>query len=88
MRINHYQAIQNNPYKSNVQDMKQGSFQSRFKRDDIQISEEAKSLLQSSQFSEERVQKVNEIKSQIDGGTYQVKITETVASVLNFWRKS
>jgi negative regulator of flagellin synthesis FlgM len=88
MRINNFNSIQNNPYKNHAQDMRSGNIQSRFKKDEIQISDEAKNLLLSSKYEQERAEKINDIKNQIDGGTYQVKVTETVSSILNFWRKS
>ena len=88
MRINNFNSIQNNPYKKQVQDMKQEQKQSVFKKDEIQISDEAKKLLSTSKFEQERVDKVNEIKQQVDNGTYKVKISETAKAVIDFWRKS
>jgi negative regulator of flagellin synthesis FlgM len=88
MRINYFNSIQNNPYKKQVQDMKQEIVQSAYKRDELQISDEAKKLLSSSKFEQERADKVSEIKRQVDNGTYQVKASETAKSILIFWRKS
>jgi negative regulator of flagellin synthesis FlgM len=68
--------------------MKLEQKQSVYKRDEIQISDEAKNLLTTSKFEQERVDKVNDIKQQVDNGTYQVKASETAKSILNFWRKS
>ncbi|MBY6037063.1 flagellar biosynthesis anti-sigma factor FlgM [Fictibacillus nanhaiensis] len=88
MRINHFNSIQNNPYKKQVQDMTQQNVQSRYKKDEIQISDEAKKLLSSSKFEQDRADKVNEIKHQVNSGTYKVNVSETAKSILNFWRKS
>lgn len=88
MRINHFNSIQNNPYKKQTQDLKQETVQSAYKKDEIQISDEAKKLLSSSKFEQERVDKVNEIKRQVESGNYQVNTTKVVKSILDFWRKS
>jgi negative regulator of flagellin synthesis FlgM len=88
MRINQFNSIQNNPYKKQVQDMKQDQKQAVFKRDELQISDEAKKMLSTSKFEQDRTEKVNEIKQQIDKGTYQVKVSETAKSIIDFWRKS
>jgi negative regulator of flagellin synthesis FlgM len=87
MRINHFNSIQNNPYKNQVQDMKQEKMQSNFKKDELQISDEAKKLLSSSKFDQERAEKVSEIKNQVDKGTYKVNVSETAKSIINFWQK-
>jgi negative regulator of flagellin synthesis FlgM len=87
MRINHFNSIQNNPYKNQVQDMKQEKMQSNFKKDELQISDEAKKLLSSSKFDQERAEKVSEIKNQVDKGTYKVNVSETAKSIVNLWKK-
>jgi negative regulator of flagellin synthesis FlgM len=87
MRINHFNSIQNNPYKNQVQDMRQEKVQSGYKRDELQISDEAKKLLFSSKFGQDRAEKVSEIKNQVDKGTYKVNVSETVKSIINFWQK-
>jgi negative regulator of flagellin synthesis FlgM len=87
MRINHFNSIQNNPYKNQVQDMKQEKMQSNFKKDELQISDEAKKLLSSSKFDQDRAEKVSEIKNQVDKGMYKVNVSETAKSIINFWQK-
>jgi negative regulator of flagellin synthesis FlgM len=87
MRINHFNSIQNNPYKNQVQNMKQEKVQSGYKKDELEISEEAKKLLSSSKFETDRAEKISEIKSQVDNGTYKININETAKSIINFWQK-
>jgi negative regulator of flagellin synthesis FlgM len=87
MRINHFNSIQNNPYKNQVQNMKQEKVQSGYKKDELQISEEAKKLLSSSKFETDRAEKISEIKNQVDNGTYKVNVNETSKSIINFWQK-
>jgi negative regulator of flagellin synthesis FlgM len=88
MRINHYNSIQSNPYKKQTPDMKQEKVQSLYKKDEIQISDEAKKLLSSSKFEQERAEKVNEIKRQVEGGNYHVDTSKIAKSILDFWRNS
>lgn len=88
MRINHFNSIQNNPYKNQVQNMKHEKVQSGYKKDELQISDEAKKLLSSSKFESDRAEKITEIKSLVDKGTYKVNVSETAKSIINFWQKS
>jgi negative regulator of flagellin synthesis FlgM len=88
MRINHFNSIQNNLYKKQTQDVKQEIVQSAYKKDEIQISDEAKRLLSSSKFEQERADKVNEIKRQVQSGNYQVNTSKVAKSILDFWRRS
>jgi negative regulator of flagellin synthesis FlgM len=88
MRINHFNSIQNNPYKKQTQDLKQETVQSAYKKDEIQISDEAKKLLSSSKIEQERADKVNEIKRQVESGNYQADASKVAKSILEFWRKS
>ena len=88
MRINHFNSIQNNPYTKQVPHMKDNHVKDAYKKDEIQISDEAKKLLSSSKFEQDRTNKVNEIKQQVDNGTYKVKISDTAKSIIDFWRKS
>jgi negative regulator of flagellin synthesis FlgM len=87
MRINHFNSIQNNPYKNQVQDMRQEKVQSGYRKDELQISDEAKKLLSSSKFDQDRAEKVSEIKNQVDKGMYKVNVSETAKSIINFWQK-
>jgi negative regulator of flagellin synthesis FlgM len=87
MRINHFNSIQNNPYKKQVQNMSQEKVQSGYKKDEIQISDEAKRLLSSSKFEQDRADNVSAIKNQVDKGTYKVNAYETAKSIINFWQK-
>ncbi|MCM3718469.1 flagellar biosynthesis anti-sigma factor FlgM [Fictibacillus phosphorivorans] len=87
MRINHFNSIQNNPYKKQTQDVKQDSVKSSYKKDEVQISDEAKKLLSTSKFEQERADKVNEIKRQIESGNYEVNNSKVAKSILDFWRK-
>jgi negative regulator of flagellin synthesis FlgM len=88
MRINHYNSIQSNPYKKQAPDMRQEKVQPLYKKDEIQISDEAKKLLSSSKFEMERAEKINEIKRQVDSGSYKVDGAKVSKFILDFWGKS
>ncbi|KZE64235.1 hypothetical protein AWM68_14140 [Fictibacillus phosphorivorans] len=88
MRINHFNSIQNNPYKKQVPPMKDNYVQTAYKKDEIQISDEAKKLLSSSKFEQDRTDKVNEIRHQVDNGTYKVNISKTAASIISYYNKA
>jgi negative regulator of flagellin synthesis FlgM len=87
MRINHYNSIQSNPYKKQTSDLQHEKSQQLYKKDEIQISDEAKKLLSSSKFEQDRAEKVSEIKSRIKNGTYQIDSSKTAQTILNFWRE-
>lgn len=88
MRINHFNSIQNNPYKTQVPHMKENHVKAAYKKDEIQISDEAKKLLSSSKFDQDRSDKVNEIKQQVDSGTYKVNVSKTAASIISYYNKA
>jgi negative regulator of flagellin synthesis FlgM len=88
MRINPFSSIQNNPYKNQVQNMKEEKVQSGFKKDEIQISDEAKKMLSSTKLEQERTEKVSNIKEQVENGIYKINVSETAKSILNYYRKS
>jgi negative regulator of flagellin synthesis FlgM len=87
MRINQYNSIQSNPYKKQTSDWQQEKSQLLYKKDEIQISDEAKKLLSSSKFEQDRAEKVSELKSRIKNGTYQIDSSKTAQTILNFWRE-
>ncbi|MFG6495424.1 flagellar biosynthesis anti-sigma factor FlgM [Fictibacillus sp. UD] len=88
MRINHFNSIQNNPYKKQVPHMKDTHVKAAYKKDEIQISDEAKKLLLSSKFEQDRTDKINEIKQQVDSGTYKVNASKTAASIISYYNKA
>ncbi|MDM5315075.1 flagellar biosynthesis anti-sigma factor FlgM [Fictibacillus sp. b24] len=88
MRINHFKTIQNNPYKKQVPHMNEIHVKSAYKKDEIQISDEAKKLLSSSKFEQDRMDKVQEIKQQVDSGTFKVNVAKTAASIISYYYKA
>ncbi len=88
MRINHFNSIQNNPYKKQVPHMKDNHVKAAYKKDEIQISDEAKKLLSSSKFDQDRTDKVQDIKQRVDSGTYNVSVSKTAASIISYYQKA
>ncbi|MFC0187350.1 flagellar biosynthesis anti-sigma factor FlgM [Fictibacillus aquaticus] len=87
MKINNFNPIHNNPYKKQMNEAAGQSKQTPQKRDEINISSEAKNLHTQLKLDAERKAKVEEIKKQVENGTYQVQPEKTAKSFLDFWRK-
>lgn len=85
MRINPIHSMNTNPYKKVIeadaekQAMKKG-------RDKLEISSEAKELLQSSEWSSEREKRINELKKLIESGSYELNYKKTAEKLLDHWK--
>ncbi len=53
--------------------------------DKVEISSEAKEMAKSKEISAERQERVNEVKSQIEKGTYKVNHQEVAKKFYEFW---
>ncbi|WP_127532068.1 flagellar biosynthesis anti-sigma factor FlgM [Paenibacillus kobensis] len=89
MKINETQRLGAvNPYnKNNGQRVVESS--SKKKRDDVQISTEAKEMLQSQQgvLSPERKKQIEELKNQVSTGTYSVDAGKIAEKLLPYLRQ-
>lgn len=83
MKINGLNHSNIHPYKRPQQhsETKQGASQ----HDQIEISEEAKQLQQSSRLSADRQEKIEAIKKKIDTGQYQVDSRKVAERFYEFW---
>lgn len=54
-------------------------------KDKVEISASAKEMQQVSQISAERQNKLDELKSQIEKGTYKMNASDTAKSILDFY---
>lgn len=54
-------------------------------KDKVEISASAKEMQQVSQVSAERQNKLDELKSQIENGTYKMNASDTAKSILDFY---
>jgi len=75
-----------NPYKNHMQ--KQTEYMKDFqKKDQLEISAQAKKLLADTGPNTNRVKDVEEIKQAIDKGTYRVNHEQAAEKMIQFWSK-
>ncbi|WP_144478058.1 flagellar biosynthesis anti-sigma factor FlgM [Cytobacillus oceanisediminis] len=75
-----------NPYKRQMNKLDAAAAVQNKKADKVEISSTAKEMQQLSQVSVERNQKVDELKIQVENGTYKLDSKETAKSIINFYR--
>lgn len=85
MKINPLNQV-NNPY-ARRQVERQQLADSIKKRDQIEISQAAKEMQLSSRIDKERQQRVNELKEQIDNGTYQINAHAVARKFYDYWNE-
>ncbi|MFC7373033.1 flagellar biosynthesis anti-sigma factor FlgM [Fictibacillus iocasae] len=87
MKINNFNSVNHhNPYKKQQNEPAEQS-KKPMQKDEINISSEAKNLQSALKSEAERKAKIDEIKKQIENGTYNVKPEKTAKSFLDFWFK-
>jgi negative regulator of flagellin synthesis FlgM len=79
--VNHHSNV--NPYRTQIE--QQPLKEHAQKRDQIQISEQAKQLQQDSKITLQRQEKVEQIKQQIESGNYRVDAEKTASKFYKFW---
>lgn len=83
MKINPMQSVQ--AYQK-LQETQSRQKQDQTKRSDqVEISSEAKEMAKSKGISTERQERVNEVKGQIEKGTYKVNHQEVAQKFYEFW---
>ena len=87
MKINHLNQYGVNPYQKAVNKADTSMKPSQL-ADKVEISNKAKELQQLSSVEVERQAKIDEIKKQVENGTYQVNVNETAKGVLDFYSKN
>ncbi|MCO7176432.1 flagellar biosynthesis anti-sigma factor FlgM [Sporolactobacillus kofuensis] len=85
MKINGYQPVQS--YSTNYQAAKLGeqSIAPAKTNDKVEISNAAKRMQGAKKLEEARQQKIDQIKTQIDAGTYYVSSKTIAEKMYNFW---
>lgn len=76
-----------NPYKRQMNKLDAAANMQSKKADKVEISSTAKEMQQISQVSMERKQKVEDLKIQVENGTYKLDPKETAKSILNYYNK-
>lgn len=88
MKINGIGKMGMNPY--NIQANKQEQVKSLNKanRDKLEISSEAKEMQGITEISTERQKKVEELKLQVENGTYKLDPKATAKGIVNYYSKN
>jgi negative regulator of flagellin synthesis FlgM len=87
MKINNIGPSGINPYKRQMNKLDEAASTQAKKADKVEISSTAKEMQQLSQVSVQRQQKVEELKIQVENGTYKLDPKETAKSIINFYQK-
>ncbi|PLR90816.1 flagellar biosynthesis anti-sigma factor FlgM [Bacillus sp. T33-2] len=87
MKINNIGSSGINPYKRQMNKLDNVGKASGKQADKVEISATAKEMQQSSQVSTERHQKVEELKVQVENGTYKLNPKEVAKSIINFYKQ-
>lgn len=87
MKINNVNLPAVNPYKANELNMKKTVSNTQAQTDKIEISSKAKQLSEISLYTTERNERIQEIKEQIDAGTYRVDSQEIAKKLISYYNK-
>lgn len=87
MKINPFGTQGINPYKRQMNKLDSVSKAVTKNADKVEISAAAKDLQGVSQISVQRQEKVDQLKIQVENGTYKVDPRETAKSMVNFFTK-
>jgi negative regulator of flagellin synthesis FlgM len=87
MKINSFGSQGVNPYKQQMNKIDQVGPVNK-QKDKVEISSTAKEMQQVSQLATQRQSKVEDLKLQVENGTYKVDAKETAKSILNFYSKN
>lgn len=84
MKINNIGASSVNPYKKQLNKIDQISKSSHQKADKVEISASAKELQGSLKIPQERQAKVEELKIQVENGSYKIEPQKIAKGLVNF----
>ncbi|WP_174728879.1 flagellar biosynthesis anti-sigma factor FlgM [Mesobacillus harenae] len=87
MKINNIGPSGINPYKRQMNNPETAGTSKAKGSDKVEISSTAKELQQGSQVQAQREKKVEDIKLQVEAGTYSVNPKEVANSIYNFYFK-
>ncbi|RLQ96799.1 flagellar biosynthesis anti-sigma factor FlgM [Falsibacillus albus] len=86
MKINNIGPSGINPYKKQANKIEQYNKAKSMGADKVEISPAAKEMQQSSQLMKERQAKVEEIKSKVENGQYQVDPKAVAKGIFKFYK--
>ncbi|QED49608.1 flagellar biosynthesis anti-sigma factor FlgM [Cytobacillus dafuensis] len=87
MKINNFGASGVNPYKRQMNKLDQVDKLANKAADKVEISTEAKEMQHVTQIENERQAKVEELKIQVENGTYKVNPKEVARGIYQFYFK-
>lgn len=87
MKINHFGPSGINPYKRQMNNIENAKSSAKAGTDKVEISSTAKEMHQLSQFSSSRLEKIEQIKMQVQNGTYKVNPEQVAKSMIDFYTK-
>jgi negative regulator of flagellin synthesis FlgM len=85
MKINPFNNPRVNPYQRNADKVNQLK-ESQKPLDKVEISSQAKGMQEISKISKERQARVEELKVQVENGTYKVDSKEIAKNMLKFYK--
>lgn len=86
MKIQKFNLPAINPYKANQLKADQSEQKTKMKTDKIEISSEAKQLLEVSPITIERNERVQQLKGQIEAGTYEVNADQLASNLVKYYK--
>lgn len=86
MKIQKFNLPAINPYKANQIKTEQAQQQAKMKADKLEISSEAKKLSEVSSFTTERNERVQQLKAQVQSGTYTVDAEQLASNLVNYYK--
>lgn len=78
--------INNNPYQNQQQKQAAMKQEKQIRQDKVEISSAAKEMQASKPIHKERIDKVNQIKHQVETGTYHVDTDQVASKMRQFFR--
>lgn len=87
MKINKINIPPVNPYRTNQLKAEQAKEQPKVKADKLEISQQAKQLSETSPVTLERNERVQQLKAQVEAGTYKVEPEKLAASLIKYYKK-
>lgn len=87
MKINNFRPSGVNPYQNQQNKMDHLEKSKQKKTDVVEISPEAKEMQSISSIDKERQTKVEELKAQVQNGTYTPQPNQIAKSMIDYYRK-
>ena len=87
MKIQKFNVPAINPYKTNQVKAEQSEQKAKMKTDKLEISSEAKQLSETAPFTVERNERVQELKAQVQAGTYKVNPEQLASDLAKYYKR-